>query len=153
MATRPGGLVEEALTHSIIGAFFEVYHILGYGFLEHVYTLALERELLARGHVVTRELGVSISYKGEALTSQRLDFVVDGRVVVEIKSTHDLSKAAPRQLHNYLRATELEVGLLLHFGPEPKFHRLVSLNAEHLSRGKARRAEPAAQNQDSESSN
>ena len=121
-----GWLIEEKLTHSILGAFFEVYNELGYGFLEHLYVMALERELLARGHSVAREIGVQVTYKGEELGYQRLDMIVDGKVVVEAKSTHDLPESATRQLHNYLRATSLEVGILLHFGPEPKFFRLVN---------------------------
>lgn len=129
MARRPGGLIEEELTHSVIGAFFDVYNTLGYGFLEHVYALALERELLDRGHRVGREVSVNIVYNGLPLTSQRLDFVVDEKVVVEVKSTQILPAYAARQLHNYLRATNLAVGLLLHFGPEPKFQRLVSPRA------------------------
>jgi len=60
-------LIEERLTYSVIGAFFDVYNTLGFGFLEHLYVMALERELLARGHRVAREVGVSISYKGEEL--------------------------------------------------------------------------------------
>jgi len=126
MAQRPGGLIEEELTGSVIGAFFDVYNTLGYGFLEHVYALALERELLDRGHRVGREVSVNISYKGIILTSQRLDFVVDEKLVVDTKSTQTLPPFAARQLYNYLRATNLVIGLLLHFGPEPKFHRLVS---------------------------
>lgn len=129
MARRPAGLIEEELTHSVIGAFFDVYNTLGYGFLEHVYAMALERELLARGHRVGREVSVNIAYKGIPLTSQRLDFVVDERLVVEAKSTQILPAFAARQLYNYLRATNLAVGLLLHFGPEPKFYRLVSPSA------------------------
>jgi GxxExxY protein len=105
-----------------------VYGTLGYGFLEHVYECALERELFERGHRVDRQLAVVIRYKGEELTSQRLDMVVDERVIVELKSTPDLRAAARRQLHNYLRATNFEVGLLLHFGPRPAFYRLVSSN-------------------------
>jgi GxxExxY protein len=105
-----------------------VYRTLGYGFLEHVYSLALERELRERGHAVSREFGVVILYKGVELTAQRLDMVIDGRVVVEIKAGHELPRVASRQLFNYLRATRLEVGLLLHFGPRPSFHRIVSLN-------------------------
>jgi GxxExxY protein len=71
-------------------------------------------------------VSVNISYKGIILTSQRLDFVVDEKLVVETKSTRTLPPFAARQLYNYLRATNLVIGLLLHFGPEPKFHRLVS---------------------------
>ena len=123
-----GGLIEGALTDSVIGAFFEVYNVLGFGFLEHLYSMALERELLARGHCVARESGVRVLYKGHELGTQRLDMIVDEKLVVEIKSTSQLHKAAPRQVYNYLRATNLEVGLLLHFGPEPVFFRLISRN-------------------------
>jgi len=111
------------ITFSIIGAFYEVYNTLGFGFLEHVYTTALERELRARGHQVAREVRVRVYYKGEELTRQRLDMIVDDRIVVETKATLKLEKSAPRQLYNHLRATSLEVGLLLHFGPEPVFFR------------------------------
>ena len=114
----------ERLTHSVIGAFFEVYNTLGFGFLEHLYVLALERELLARGHRVGREVWVSVMYKGEELGKQRLDMIVDETLVIETKSTYDIHKAAPRQLYNYLRGSNLTVGLLLHFGPEPTFYRV-----------------------------
>jgi GxxExxY protein len=139
-----GWLVEEKLTHS----FFE-YNELGYGFLEHIYLAALERELLARGHTVAREFGVPVMYKGEELGYQRPDMIVDGKVVIEGKSTQELHAAATRQILSYLRATSLEVGFLLHFGPEPKFFRLVNqknrahpLNPRHpretMSEGPAR---------------
>jgi GxxExxY protein len=121
-------LVYESLTHSVIGAFFEVYNTLGFGFLEHVYVMALERELLARGHRVGREVCVPVMYKSEELGTQRLDMIVDEKLVVETKSTYDLHKAAARQVYNYLRATKLEVGLLLHFGPQPRFYRVICRN-------------------------
>ena len=116
---------ETAITNSIIGAFFDVYNALGFGFLEHVYSLALARELRDRGHAVGQEVLVPVMYKGELLTRQRLDLIVDGRVLVEVKSTHVLPAPAKRQVLNYLRATDLEVGLLLHFGPDARFYRLV----------------------------
>ena len=124
------GLHEEALTRSIIGAFFEVYNALGFGFLESLYAAALERELIAHGHEVAREFAVEVFYKGESIGWQRLDLVVDGRLVVEIKSTRLLPTAATRQLYNYLHATRMEVGLLLHFGPEPQFFRVVRLRRD-----------------------
>ena len=123
-----GKLVEEELTRLIIGAFYRVYNKLGFGFLEHVYAAALEKELLARELRVARECWVRIHYDGIELCQQRLDFVVNEKVVVEIKSTAELHKAAPRQLLNYLRATDLEVGLLLHFGPEAKLYRMYASN-------------------------
>ncbi|HVZ50263.1 MAG TPA: GxxExxY protein [Gemmatimonadaceae bacterium] len=121
-----GNLVQHRVTRAIIGAFYEVYNHLGPGFLEAFYALAMERELRARGHSVVREVAVRVMYKGEELGRQRLDMIVDGVVVVEIKSTPSLAPVARRQLHAYLRATNLEVGLLLHFGPDPKFHRSLS---------------------------
>ena len=110
-------LIEEKLSRSVIGAFFEVYNTLGFGFLEHIYVMALERELRTRGHQVRREVGVCVMYKGEELAYQRLDMIVDDKLVVEIKSTYEPHKGANRQVYNYLRATNLEVGLLFHFGP------------------------------------
>ena len=126
-------LIHEELTHSVIGAFFEVYHTLGFGFLEHVYVASLERELQNRGHAVGREVSVPVFYKGEEVVRQRLDMVVDGKLVVEIKATETLHPGARRQVENYLRATDLEVGLLLHFGPRPQFYRAVCSNSESRS--------------------
>jgi GxxExxY protein len=122
-------LIEEKLTRSVIGVFFEVYNTLGFGFLEHIYNMALERELRLRGHQVRREVGVCVMYKGEELAYQRMDMIVDNKLIVESKSTYDLHKGANRQVYNYLRATNLEVGLLLHFGPDPKFYRSLYRNA------------------------
>jgi GxxExxY protein len=121
-------LAEEALTRSVIGAFFEVYNTLKFGLFEGLYAKALEWELVSRGHRVTREFGVRVCYKGCDLGIQRLDLVVDERLVVEIKSTHELHKAAVRQVYNYLRVSNLELGLLLHFGPDPKFYRVYAPN-------------------------
>ena len=121
-------LLQRETTHEVIGAFYEVYQTLGFGFLEHVYTLALERELRARGRSVVREVSIPVYYKGDLLTKHRVDMIVDSAVVVEIKSTYALPPIAKRQTLNYLRATSLEVALLLHFGPEAKFHRLVQSN-------------------------
>ena len=112
----------------MIGAFFDVYNTLGFGFLEHVYGMALERELIAREHRVAREVAVQVFYKGHELREQRLDMIVDEKLVVEIKSTHELNKSANRQVYNYLRSTNLEIGLLLHFGPEAHIQRVICRN-------------------------
>ncbi|HEX6807483.1 MAG TPA: GxxExxY protein [Gemmatimonadaceae bacterium] len=111
------------LTRSVIGAFFEVYNSLGYGFLEHVYASALETELVERGHHVGREVAVAISYKGREIARQRLDMIVDDVLVVELKAGEVLPPASLRQVFNYLRATHLQVGLLFHFGPNPAIRR------------------------------
>jgi GxxExxY protein len=126
-----GGLIEREVTSDVIGSFYDVYNTLGFGFVEHVYSLALERELLGRGRRVGREVSVRISYRGDRLTSQRVDMIVDEKVVVEIKSTHILPPTAKRQTLNYLRATTLEVALLLHFGPQARFYRFVQSNQDY----------------------
>jgi GxxExxY protein len=127
-ARRDGAFLEERLTHSVIGAFFEVHNALGYGFREYIYVLALERELLARGHNVDREVAVMVYYRGEALARQALDMIVDEKLVVEVKATERLHPNSTGQLFSYLCGTNLEVGLLLHFGREAKFHRVIYEN-------------------------
>lgn len=119
-------LLHESITGSIIGAFYDVYKELGFGFLEHIYILALDDELKARGHQVARQVGVDVMYKDRVLAIQRLDMVVDDRIIVEVKSTKSLHETAARQVLNYLKASRLDVGLLLHFGPRASFFRLIS---------------------------
>jgi GxxExxY protein len=119
-------LFEEALTRRIIGAFYDVYNALGYGFLESVYKTALERELAERGLRVVREAGAEVRYKGVVVGVFRADLLVESRVVIELKACRRLERAHPAQLLNYLRATDLEVGLLLHFGPRPGFQRFIA---------------------------
>ena len=118
-------LIHGLLTRSIIGAFYEVYNTLGFGFFEHVYSKAMEFELKARGHNVGREVWVPVYYKGSKLTRQRMDMVVDDKVIVENKSTVKIPESTPRQITSYLHATPIEVGLILHFGLEPRFHRFI----------------------------
>ena len=121
-------LFEEALTRQIIGAFYDVYNALGYGFLESVYKSALAREITERGLHVVREAGAEVRYKGALVGEFRADLLVESRVVVELKSCRKLDSAHPAQLMNYLRATDLELGLLLHFGPRPAFQRFIATN-------------------------
>lgn len=121
-------LLHAKLTHSVIGAFYEVYNTFKHGLLESLYLAALERELRVRGHRVARECAVRVMYKGQEIGWQRLDMVVDDVLIVEAKSTNVLHESAARQLYTYLRATNLEVGLLLHFGPKAQFFRLVYEN-------------------------
>jgi GxxExxY protein len=108
--------------------------VLGFGFLEHVHLAALERELRDRNHSVGREVGVTVVYKGDDLCSYRIDMVVDGKLIVEVKSSTVLPLTAVRQLHNYLRSTDLELGLVLHFGPEPRFYRRILTNDKKNNR-------------------
>ena len=111
------------VTQSVIGAFFEVYNCLGYGFLENVYAAALETELADRGHSVGREVLVPVVYKGREIARHRLDMVVNGAVIVELKAGPTLPVASVRQVFSYLCATHLRIGLVLHFGPKPLVRR------------------------------
>ena len=119
---------DTVLTRSIIAAFFAVYNTLGFGFLESVYAAALEKELIKRGFTVAREVAIQIWYDGDPIAWQRLDMVVEGRVVIEIKSSAVLPQSSSRQLYNYLKASRLRVGLLLHFGERPHVHRVFCAN-------------------------
>lgn len=117
-----------SLLRSILSAFYKVYNTFGYGFLEVHYATALEIELRKRGVDVAREFAVQVYYEGIEIGFHRLDMVVAGAVVVELKAGVTLPLHARSQLYNYLRATNLECGLLLHFGPAPRFQKVFVLN-------------------------
>jgi GxxExxY protein len=125
-------LIERQLTESVIGGFLDSYYKLGYGFSESIYTSALTKELQRRGNEVRRESAVEVLYDGERIGWYRLDMIVDRRLVVEIKATEQLPPYARRQLLNYLRCTRLEVGLVLHYGPRPKFYQQVCTQLPQL---------------------
>jgi GxxExxY protein len=120
-----GELLEADRVHSIVGGFFAVYNYYGYGLSERVYAGALEHELRDRGHIVVRELVIEIRYKGRHVARQRLDMVIDNRVIVENKAAEKIFSADRMQLISYLRATTFEVGVLLHFGPVARFERYI----------------------------
>lgn len=104
------------LTYAVIGAAMEVHRILGPGFLEAVYQKALAHEMLLRGISYEQQKPLRVDYKGIDAGDFRADFMVDNKVVVEIKATQKLVKADEAQLINYLKATGYRVGMLLNFG-------------------------------------
>jgi len=107
---------ENALSHEIIGAAIEVHRVLGPGMLEFIYEEALVIELEARGLNVVRQAKVEISYKGRRLENKpRLDMLVDGSVIVEIKSVERVLPVHEAQLLTYLRLAEKKLGLLINF--------------------------------------
>jgi GxxExxY protein len=126
-AERPR-LVDEELTGIVIGAFYAVYNKLGFGFLESVYSRALAIELRRRGLRVDREVPVLVYYEGEVVGRFRVDLLVESRLVLEIKAGRSLASTDRNQLLNCLRSSDLTVGLLLHFGPRPNFHRVIAEN-------------------------
>jgi GxxExxY protein len=117
-------LLHGDITSSIIDSFFEVHRELGFGFREYIYTRALEQLLIAKGHKVEREGRVMIYFRGKPLAYERMDAVVDAKVVVESKAREILDPDAQAQLFGGLAATDLEVGLVLHFGKKPRFYRV-----------------------------
>jgi GxxExxY protein len=123
-------LLYESLTQSIIGAFYEVYNRLGYGFLEGAYSRALMIELGYRGHEVQREVPVHLYYRGLNIGHQRIDLIVDDKVIIEIKAAESIPRIAFRQCLSYLRVTSRQVGLVLNFGAEPQIKRIVSRGGE-----------------------
>lgn len=143
MTEQHSSLQHENLTHSIVGCFFDVYNELGYGFLESVYAAAMEIALREKGHSVRREVAVPVYFRGRKITRQRLDMIVEETIVLELKSTEKVPTASREQLQSYLRATDLEVGLLFHFGLKPQFERLVFSNTR--KKRNPRRSAPSAQ--------
>ncbi|HEX7335651.1 MAG TPA: GxxExxY protein [Gemmatimonadales bacterium] len=118
-------LKHQALTGRVIGVFLEVYNELGAGFLESVYVNALAMALSQAGLSVQREMPLAVRFRGSTVGDFRADLVVGGKVLVETKACPSLISAHSAQVLNYLRATILEVGLLLNFGPKPSIKRFV----------------------------
>lgn len=116
------------LCHEIVGVFYAVYRELGYGFLEAVYEEALARALREAGFDVQRQFPTPIWFRGAIIGEYKADLLVNGAVLLELKAAQGIEAAHKAQILNYLRATEVEVGLLLNFGPKPQFHRFVFEN-------------------------
>ena len=113
-------------THAdIIGAYYQVYNTLGYGFLEKVYQKAMEVELAARGVSFTPQAPLTVFYSGVVVGEYFADLFVEGCVIVELKAGEALVEENHAQLLNYLKATDAPVGLLLNFDPKPNIRRKV----------------------------
>jgi GxxExxY protein len=128
MESNPEGLKHRELTEKIIGVFYEVYNELGHGFLESIYEQALAIALAQAGMKVERQVAVSVCFRGRQIGDFRADMLADGKVLLELKAARAIDQVHEKQLLNYLRATDIEVGLLLNFGVKPQFRRLVYEN-------------------------
>ena len=113
----------QALTGTILNAFYTVYNALGYGFLEKVYENALAYELRRRGLYVEPQQQLNVYYDGVIVGEYFADLLVEHIVVLELKAADAIDESHTAQLINYLKATKCEVGFVLNFGPEPKFER------------------------------
>ena len=111
------------LTDDIIKLFYRVYNKLGYGFLEKVYERAMMIEFKKEEIDAVSQHPINVIYEGEIIGEYFADILVEKKVIVEIKATRHLIEEFEAQLLNYLKATDVEVGLLLNFGPKPKIKR------------------------------
>ena len=113
------------LTEKIIGAFYEVYNELGYGFSEKVYENALTISLRELGLNVDQQESISVFFSNQVVGEYIVDLLVDTKVILELKSVKTINEQHEAQLLNYLKATRIEVGLLLNFGPKAEFKRKI----------------------------
>lgn len=118
-------MLHKEITSKIIAAFYAVYNTLGYGFLEKVYENALIIELEKRGLTVRQQVPIQVYYEGKVVGEYFADLLVGDKVIVELKAVKEIIDAHEAQLVNYLKATNIEVGLLLNFGTEAKFKRKI----------------------------
>ena len=113
------------ITSKILKAFYNVYNELGYGFLEKVYENAMFIELEKQVLFCERQEAIKVYYKNELVGDYYADIIVENKVIIELKAVEKIIKKHEVQLVNYLKATDIEVGLLLNFGSEPQIVRRV----------------------------
>lgn len=121
-------LIYSEITGKIIKAFYKVYNTLGYGFLEKVYENALALEIKDSGLSVFQQAPIKIYYKDKEIGEYFADLIVENSVIVELKAIENLTEIHEAQLLNYLKATKIEVGLLLNFGAKAEYRRKVFNN-------------------------
>ena len=123
------------LTHKIIGCAMAVHNTMGNGFQEVIYQRALAIELAQAGLDFQRELAMPIFYKEQQIGTRRVDFLVENKIMVELKAITQLEKVHLAQALNYLEAYKLEIGLLINFGNTSlQFKRII--NERKLKRSK-----------------
>jgi GxxExxY protein len=115
----------DALTKRVIGVFYDVYNELGCGFLESVYREAMRLALTQAGLSVKTEVPVPVSFRGFVVGIFRADLIVDDCLLVELKAVDQIVRQHESQTMHYLRATSIEVALLMNFGTQPRFKRFV----------------------------
>ena len=121
-------MINQEKTSVVLKCYYRVYNTLGYGFLEKVYENALFLELAKTGMNCRRQVPIRVFYEGEEVGSYFADIIVDDDLIIELKATESLCEEHDHQLINYLKATKIEVGLLLNFGLKPEFRRKVFSN-------------------------
>jgi GxxExxY protein len=120
--------LHKSLSDAILKIYYEVYNTLGYGFLEKVYQNAMCLELKNQGYHVESQKQIKVYYKGIVVGEYYADLIIDETIILELKACEFLMDAHKAQLINYLKATNIEVGLLLNFGETPEFKRFIYTN-------------------------
>jgi GxxExxY protein len=123
-------LLHRELTEKIIRVFYDVYNELGHGFLESVYEEAMAIALHQAGLRVVRQVPLRVWFRAQPIGDFRADIIVEHAVILELKAGTGIDPVHEAQLLHYLRSTEIEVGLLLNFGPQPEFKRMVFENSK-----------------------
>jgi GxxExxY protein len=120
--------IHSEITEQIIKCFYNVYNELGYGFLEKVYQNALFLELRNSGLFCEAQKHIKVYYKETQVGEYFADIIVNNSVIIELKAAEALVEEHEFQLINYLKATEIEVGVLLNFGKRPEIRRKIFTN-------------------------
>ena len=120
--------LHKELTSAVINAFYEVYNTLGYGFLEKVYENAMRIEITKSGIPVKQQKNIKVYYESEMVGDYYADLLVKELVIVELKAVETICEEHEAQLLNYLKATDIEIGLLLNFGKKPEIKRKIFMN-------------------------
>jgi len=128
------------LTDLIIGEFYDVYNELGFGFLESVYRNALQFALQDKGLIADAETPTSVFFRGRNVGDFRADLIVNQCILLELKTANTIDSAHEAQVLNYLRATSLELGLILNFGPKPQVRRYLLDNTRKRARAYSARS-------------
>ena len=121
-------ILHKELSESILKVFYEVYNELGYGFLEKVYQNAMYLELKSQGFKVEPQKQIKVYYRNELVGDFFADLLINDVIILELKACDILVKAHYVQTLNYLKATNIEIGLLLNFGEKPEIKRLIFTN-------------------------
>ncbi|MEI7484953.1 MAG: GxxExxY protein [Ignavibacteriota bacterium] len=135
MSDNKTELLHSKETEIIIAAFYKVYNTLGFGFLEKVYENSLCNELQKSNLSVIKQYPINVYYDNQVVGDYFADLLIDKKIIVEIKTAKSLCQENEYQLINYLKATGIEVGLLLNFGEKAEFRRKIFTNDVYKSAG------------------
>jgi len=120
--------LHKEITSKIIQSFYKVYNILGYGFLEKVYENAMRIDISKSGSHVEQQKNIKVFYESEQVGDYYADLLVENLIIVELKAAETICDEHETQLLNYLKATDIEVGLLINFGKKAEIKRKIFLN-------------------------